>query len=127
VKTIKHAIATTELLLVFPAALFMAALFLRELQPPQYEPARSARRLVEWFSGRPFIGLDLFLVLLPLAALVIGCVTILRSWRNEADFRETALGLAAAVRRHLPTLLIAAATLAAGGILAIVAMHMITE
>src|SRR5260370_37059491 len=32
----KRVIAATELLLIFPAALFMMALFVRDLQPPQY-------------------------------------------------------------------------------------------
>jgi hypothetical protein len=36
--TFKRAIAAAELLLVFPAVLFMTALFVRNLQPLQYEP-----------------------------------------------------------------------------------------
>src|SRR5262245_37671497 len=38
----KRAVAATELLLVSPATLFMMALFVRNLQPLQYEPARTA-------------------------------------------------------------------------------------
>ena len=125
--TIKRTIAAMELLLVFPSALFMTALFVRNLQPAQYEPAHTARRLVEWFSARPFLGLDVFLIALPFAAFVIGCATVLRSWRSNAELREAALETLATVRAHLTTLLIAGATLMAGGILAIVAVHMITE
>ena len=125
--TIKRTIAATELLLVFPAALFMTALFVRNLQPAQYEPAHTARRLVEWFSVRPHLGLDLFLIALPFAAFVIGCGTVLRSWRSDAELRQAALETLAAVRAHLATLLIAGATLTAGGILGIVALHMITD
>jgi len=125
--TIRRTIAATELLLVFPAALFMTALFVRNLQPEQFEPAHTARRLVEWFSARPFLGLDIFLIALPFAALVIGGATALRSWRSDAELRRAALETLAAVRAHLATLLIAGATLMAGGILAIVAVHMITE
>ena len=42
--TIRRAIAAMELLLIFPAALFMAALVVRRLQPLQYEPAHAAQR-----------------------------------------------------------------------------------
>ena len=43
-----RALAATELALIFPAALFMTALFVRNLQPPQYEPAHTAERIVTW-------------------------------------------------------------------------------
>jgi hypothetical protein len=125
--TIKRTIAATELLLVFPAALFMTALFVRNIQPAQYEPARTAGRLVEWFSVRPHLGLDVFLIALPFGAFVIGCATVLRSWRSDGELRQAALETVATVRAHLATLLIAGATLTAGGILAIVALHMITD
>ena len=126
-RTINRTIAATELLLVFPATLFMTALFVRNLQPEQYEPAHTARRLVDWFSARPHLGLDVFLIALPFAAFFIGCATVLRSWRSDAKLRQAAFETLAAVRAHLATLLISAATLMAGGILAIVALHMITD
>ena len=125
--TIKRTIATTELLMVFPAALFMTALFVRNIQPPQYEPAHTAQRVVDWFSARPHVGLDVFLIALPFSAFVIGCAVVLRSWRSDAELRQAALGTLVALRAHLATLLIAGATLTAGGILAIVALHMITD
>ena len=125
--TIRRSIAATEVLLVFPATLFMTALFVRNLQPAQYEPAHTAGRLVEWFSARPLLGLDVLLITLPFAALVIGVATVLSSWRSDAELRQAALETLAAVRAHPATLLIAGATLMAGGILAIVALHSITE
>jgi hypothetical protein len=124
---INRAIAIMELFLVFPAALFMTALFVRNIQPAPYEPAQTARRLVEWFSARTILGLDVFLIALPLAAFVIGGATLLRSWRSEAALRQAALETLATVRAHAAALLIAGATLISGGILAIVAIHMITE
>ena len=63
----------------------MTALFVRNLQPAPYKPAQSARRLVEWFSARPHLDLHLFLIALPLAAFVIGCATVLRSWRSDEE------------------------------------------
>jgi len=120
--TIKRAIATIELLLVFPAALFLTALFLREVQP-----LAQTGRLVDWFSHHMVLGLYIFLIGMPLAAFVVGCATVLRSWRRDAELRLAALRTLAVVRPHLALLLIAGATLIAGGILAIVALHMITE
>ena len=123
----KRPIAIIELLLVFPAALFMAALFLRNIQPAPYEPAQSARRVVEWFSARPHLGLGILLIALPFSAFVTGCTAMWRSWGRDADLREAALQTLAIVRAHAAALIIACATLTAGGILAIVALHMITD
>jgi hypothetical protein len=124
---IKRTLAATELLLVLPASLFMTALFVRNLQPAPYEPAQSARRVVEWFSARPHLGLDVFLIAMPLAAFCIGCASVLRSWRSDEELRQAAVKTLAAARAHLAMLLIAGATLVAGGVLAIVALHMITD
>jgi hypothetical protein len=125
--TIRRYIATLEFLFIFPASLFMISLFLRDVQPPQYEPAQTARRLVDWFAARPLLGLDVFLIALPFAALVIGAATVVRTWRTDAQLRDAAVQTLAAVRAHLAALLIVLATLIAGGILAIVALHVITD
>ena len=124
---IKRSIAVIELLFVFPAAMFMTALFVRNIQPPPYEPAQTARRLVDWFTARPHLGLHWFLIALPLTAFVIGCSTVWRSWSRDAELRRAAIQTFAHVRSHAATLVIAAATLLAGGILAIVAAHVITD
>jgi hypothetical protein len=121
-KAIQRTIAILELFLVFPAVLFMVALFLREVQP-----LAQTGRLVEWFSHHVVLGLYVFLIAMPLAAFVIGCAIVLRSWRSDAEFRRATLEIFTAVRAHVASLLIAGATLMAGGILVMVAMHMITE
>ena len=123
----KRAIAATELLLIFPAALFMTALFVRNLQPLEYEPAHTAERIVTWYSGRPHIGLWVLLIALPLAVLITGCGTLLRNWRDDVALRQAARHTLAAIRAHLAMLLVAGATLTAGGILAIVALHVLTD
>ena len=123
----KRTIAATELLLIFPAALFMTALFVRNLQPLQYEPAHTAERIVTWFAVRPRIGLWGLLIALPLAVLVTGCGTLLRNWRDEVELRQATRQALAAIRVHLAMLLVAGATLTAGGVLAIVALHMLTD
>ena len=121
-KPIQRTIALIEFLLVLPAALFMLALFLREVQPPA-----QTGRLVEWFSHHVVLGLDVFLVALPLAAFVLGCTVVLRNWSADWEFRRATLEILAAARANAETLLIAGVTLMAGGILAIVALHMIGE
>ena len=124
---IKRVIATIETLLVFPAALFMTALFVRNLQPTKYEPARSAQAVVDWFAARPVLGLDVFLIALPFVAFVIGCVTVWRQWHKDAQFRNSTLNALAAVHAHAAALFIAGATVVAGGVLGIVALHVITD
>lgn len=123
----KRLIALAELVLVSPAALFMCALFARNLQPQQYQPAKAAAALVDWFSARPVLCLDIFLIALPFAVMVVGCTTLLRSWWADPKLRNAALQTIAAIRAHLATALIAGATLLAAGILTIVAVHVLTD
>ena len=99
----KRAIALTELLLVFPATLFMTALAVRQLRPLQYEPAHTAHQIAMWYAGRQWT-LWAFLILLPLAALVTG---------------------GAAIHARKATPLVMATTVIAGVVLAIVAAHML--
>ena len=111
-----------ESLLIVPATLFMAALFLRAVQP-----VLGTEHLVDWFSQHAFVGLDVFLIVMPLAALIAGSAMGLRSWRRDAALRRDALKACAMVRANLASLLIASSTLMAGAILMLVAMHLITE
>jgi hypothetical protein len=126
-KTIKRSIAVVELLLVVPSALFMTALFVRNLQPTRYEPARTAQAVVDWFAARPVLGLDIFLIALPLVAFLIGCWAVMRLWDDDPELRQAARRVLEAVRRHVAPLLIAASTATAAGILAIVALHLLTD
>ena len=73
------------------------------------------------------MGLDLFLIALPFSAFVIGCATVLRAWRNDPQLRAAARDAIASLRVHLSALLIAGATLLAGAILSVVALHIITD
>ena len=126
-KLAKYTVATTELLLIFPAALFMAALFLRNVQPQQYEPAHTAQQIVMWYAARPRTGLWGLLVALPLTVLVTGCATLLRKWSDEIELRQATRNVLSTLGSHLATAIVAVATLIAGGILAIVALHMLTD
>ncbi len=115
----RRLIAAAELVLIFPAALFMAALVARTLGPLQPEPARTAQQIVTWYSGRLWTLWGL-LFGLPLVVLVTGCLTLL--WNRNA-LRGNAGKRSPGV--HIATLLIAVATLAAGVILTIVVVHVL--
>ena len=123
----RRSLAALELLLVLPAVLFMTALFTRSIQPTQFEPAHTAQLIVDWYAARTHVGLWLFLIAFPLAVLIIGASTLLRSWRRDQDLREATLRMLALIRAHAATVLIACTTATAFGILAIVALHLITD
>lgn len=100
-------VAALDVVLILPAALFMLCVFLRSAFPP----AEAAERLIVWYSGRVWT-LWVLLLALPLAALVSGGATLFTNgaWRL--------------LREQFSTLLVAATTLAAAAILAIVVLHM---
>lgn len=127
-KSSKRAIAAAELVLLFPAALFMTSLFLREIQPQHFEPAHSANLIVNWYATGPvWFTLWMLLMAMPLAVFIMGAATLVRSWNSDADLRHASRQVLSTIRSHLATLLIAAATLTAGGVLMIIALHTITD
>lgn len=126
-RTLRSALATLELLLIAPATLFMTALFVRNLQPQQFEPAHTAQRIVDWYAARTHLGLWIFLIGFPLAVLLIGCVSLMRSWRADPALRTAALEWAAIIRRHFAIMVVALTTATSALILAIVALHLITD
>ena len=119
-------IAVLELVLIFPAALFMTALMLRNLQPLQYEPAGSAQQLVMWYAGRTWT-LWVLLLGLPFIVLVSGCAELLRGWNRDIILRLTSRKSLAKVRTHLAFLFLAATTFIAGVILAIAVLHVLAN
>src|SRR6478609_9425462 len=90
-KPILRSVAALELLFVFPAVLFMCALFARSLQPLQYEPAHTAQRIVDWYAATPHVGLWVLLMALPLGVLLIGSATLVREWRRNEGLRDASL------------------------------------
>ncbi len=118
--------ATTASLLVLPAAALIALAILRHLQPAQFEPARTATVLFDWFSQwtSPPLAAVLFL-LLPLVALTMGVAMLARYWRATPSLRADALTVAVVVRRNLAAIVLAAMTMAAAGILAASLWHVI--
>jgi hypothetical protein len=112
----KRIIAAIELVLIFPAAVFLTAVILRNLQPLQYEPAHTALMIVTWYAVRGWT-LWVLLIGLPLTALFSGGITLIWNWSERKTTSK--------VRWDGATIIIAAETLAAGVILAEVAVHML--
>src|SRR5579862_2071297 len=96
-------IAALEFVLLSPAALFMAALVVRSLQPLQYEPAHSAQQVVMWHAGRMWT-LWVLLLALPCTVLFTGSAALLRTWPRGKAVPHTAGQSLALVREHLATL-----------------------
>src|SRR5262249_21389817 len=95
--------------------------------PPQYELAHVARRIVAWYSGRMW-PLWLLLLLLPFVALVAGCATLLRSWQGDTGTRPVAPRASlAAIPAPLATLVVGWATVTSVGILGVVVLHMLAN
>ena len=109
--------AALELALIFPAALFLIAVVTRHVVPLAYP----AQQIVIWYATR-FWTLWVFMITLPLAALLIGSVTLL--WYGGIKMRMTINQRLVAIRKSMPKLVIAVSTLAALAILVIVAIHM---
>ena len=124
--TNRSIIAAAELVLLFPAALFLTAVIVCHLQPLQYEPAHIAQQIVTWYSVR-YWTLWVLLISLPFAALLTGCVTLLQNSKGGTEERQASRQPLAAIRTHLPTRIIAAATLSAGLILVVVVLHMLAN
>ena len=112
-----------ELSLLAPAAIFMTALFARNLSPLQYEPAHTAQRLVMWYAGRMWT-LWVLLLALPFTVVVTGCAMLRHTWKRDVESARQSLVV---IRTHLTTLVVLATTLAAAGILAIVVLHMLAN
>ncbi len=110
-------IAIMELVLIFPAALFLIAVVARHIDPI----GTPARQIALWYATR-FWTLWVFMITLPLAALLIGCVTLLMN--DGSEEQQTIRQGLVAIRKSFPKLVIAVSTLAAVIILVIVAMHM---
>ena len=126
-KMISRFLAALELTLVFPAVLFMLALFVRSIQPVALEPAHTAQRIVDLYASSTPIGLWLLLITFPLAVLAIGTFMLARQWRHDPTLRDATSKLLVILRAHAATLIIAAATSVSAAILAVVALHMLTD
>jgi hypothetical protein len=106
-----RAVTALALALIFPASLFMLALVVRNFTPLPLKVTSTAQQIVAWYAARMWT-LWVFLLALPITVLVSGAATLRYKSR---DLLHTWGGLLGAI------------TLAAGGILAIVVLHMLAN
>ena len=114
-------VATLDLVLIVPAALFMAALVIRNL--PLHEMANNAQGIVMWYAARMWT-LWVLLLALPFAVLITGCAALVRDWMEMPNAARQPLAIIGA---QPASLFIAVLTLTAAGILAIVVLHMLAN
>jgi hypothetical protein len=119
-----HIIAFLQLVLILPAALFMASLVVRNLGPLQYEPAHTAQQIVMWYAGRMWT-LWVLLFTLPCIVLVSGCVA-LRAGNSDIEQHSTPSSIAP-TRPHWLVRFLYVTTVTSAGVLAIVVFHVLTH
>jgi len=102
----------------------VVALFLRQLPPPEREPARTADRVVNWYAAHPQLALWVLMLLLPMAAFVLGSVTIMRTWDNNAELRYYAWRALTEIPEHWPAMSVGVGTLLSAGLLMMVTKHL---
>ena len=124
---LRRFLAAFEIALILPAALFMTALFLRSIQPTQFQPSRAAQQIVDWYAARPHLGLWILLIALPLVVLITGIACLTHQWRSNNEMRQATRTLLSILRSHASALLVAGASVVSASILAIVALHLITD
>ncbi len=117
-------IALLQLVLIFPAALFMAALAVRYLGPLKYEPVRAAQQIVMWYSGRGWT-LRVLLFALPCLVLLSGFVA-LRGGNRGGEGLDAQRSFASS-RPQWPLRVVSATTVISAAILAIVGFHVLTH
>jgi len=119
-------VALGEWLLVLPSAVFIAAAALRELAPRQFEPAHTSWAIFEWTVAHiTRVDAAVLFLVLPAAALLVGCALLVSHWRGDSQFRRDVAALFTIAWRQLGIGIAASATLLAGTILAMVIAHLI--
>jgi hypothetical protein len=77
--------AIAALALVLPAAVLLASAFARAAQPAQYEPARTAAAVFEWFAS--LHAGDMILLAGPALALILGAAAVWGRLRSDQEAR----------------------------------------
>jgi hypothetical protein len=126
-KTVKIYVLTGLIwIMVLPGVVFLVAAMLRQLQPPQSQPARACGLIVEWLGGHISpLGLGVLFLGLPIFACGMGCRQLWRSWRNNQELRQDISAVVSMLRRHAVTGLLASATLVGALILSFAIVHLI--
>lgn len=121
-------LAVSEWLLVLPATLLLTAAVLRQLQPRQFEPARTSWAIFEWTTAHiSQAGAAWLFLALPAIALIAGCVGLMLAWRRTANLRQDTVAMFTSLRRNLAVAILGTGTLLAGAILVAVVIHIMTD
>ena len=121
-------LAISEWLLVLPASLLLGGAALRQLQPPQHEPARTISTNFSLIGPRiSHADAALLLLGLPAIAAVTGCAVLLMAWRRSETLRQDTVAAFATLRRNFAVAILGMGTLLAGAILTAVIIHIITD
>jgi hypothetical protein len=117
-------IAAWAVALVGPAVLFVAALLIRQVPPPESQPARTADRIVRWYAAHPQFALWVLLFLLPMSTFLLGSAALMRTWDDNPKLQYYTWRAVAEIPEHWPALSIGGATLLAAGVLAMITGHL---
>jgi len=120
-------IAALALTLVCPAVLFVTALFVRQVIPLQYEPARTADRIVRWYAAHPQLSLWLLLFLMPVSAFVLGTAALLRTWGDNPQLQHYTWRALEEIPEHWPAMSIGGATVLAAALVAMITRHLFRD
>lgn len=121
-------VAVGEWLMVLPATVFLGAAALRVLQPRQYEPARTSWIIVEWTTMHiSRLGAGILFIGLPGLVAIVGCATLLRTWREDSALRHDTADTLAIFRRQRTIIVAMAAMLFAAVILVFAVSHVVTD
>jgi|SRR5690348_10215363 hypothetical protein len=121
-------LALSEWLLVLPAALLLSAAALRQLQPRQFEPSRTAWTIFEWTTTHiSHSGAAWLFLVMPAVALAAGFAAMALAWRRNEALRQDAIAMFTSLRRHFALAVLGVGTLLAGAILLAVVAHIITD
>lgn len=121
-------LAVSEWFLVLPATILLAAAALRQIQPRQFEPARTSWAIFEWTTAHVSqAGAALLFLVLPAVAAVAGCIGVMFAWRKSAALRQDTVAVLSSLRRNLAVVILGTGTLLCGAILAAVIIHIITD
>jgi hypothetical protein len=121
-------VAFGEWLMILPATVFLGTAALRVLQPRQYEPAHTSWIIFEWTTMHiTRLGAGILFIGLPGLVAIVGCATMLRTWREDSALRHDTADALAIFRRQRAIILAMAAMLLAGVVLVFVIAHIVTD
>ena len=121
-------LAIGEWLIVLPAVVFLVAAALRNLQPPQFEPARASWAIFDWTTTHiSHLGAAALFIGIPGLVLLAGCAALVRSWQQDQALRDDAILGIAILRRNLVIGLLMTATLLAAAVFTLAVAHLVTD